>query len=97
MVKVRRAVVVFGLASLFTFPMTTSSGARNGCTIEGTSGLAFDGRDLANGGRGDDPCLNAHDGVGDDTIVGGFGQDTFYADGTDTVRSAEVEQQCGVE
>ena len=47
------------------------------------------GADLLSGGSGDDNCLSTADGVGDDRVVGGTGEDTFNADDGDTVSGVE--------
>ena len=47
------------------------------------------GADLLSGGPGDDNCLSTADGVDDDRVVGGRGEDTFNADDGDDVSSVE--------
>ncbi|HEU4526637.1 MAG TPA: hypothetical protein VFT80_01760 [Actinomycetota bacterium] len=48
------------------------------------------GVDLLTGGRGNDSCLSAADGRGNDRVRGGPGTDTFNADAGDVVTSVEV-------
>lgn len=47
------------------------------------------GADLLSGGSGNDSCLSAADGLDDDSVLGGDGEDTFNADDGDFVSTVE--------
>src|SRR4051812_43519751 len=46
------------------------------------------GPDVLKGGRSSDPCLDAHDGAGSDSVDGGPGRNLAYADSGDRVVDA---------